>query len=100
MTAVWLLLGLLAGAVNWTTQRRAVATLTLQAGSSPETSGRAQRRILTGTLLRLTLSALVLAGAVMNGLFSGLAAFAGLWLARWIGILSLKRLPLVEDEGE
>lgn len=91
MIAVWLGLGLLAGGVNWYSQRRNVTRMTNVAAHT------APARVLIGTLLRLTLSALVLAGAVMNGLPSGLAAFAGLWLARWIGIASLKRLPLTDE---
>ena len=91
MIAVWLGLGLLAGGVNWYSQRRAVTRITTWAAHT------APAWVFAGTLLRLTLAAIVLAGAVMNGLSSGLAAFAGLWLARWIGILSLEQLPLVED---
>ncbi|MBN2555450.1 MAG: hypothetical protein JXA97_05875 [Anaerolineales bacterium] len=88
MIAVWLGLGLLAGGVNWNSQRRAVVRITtLTAQTAPAW-------VLAGALLRLTLAALLLGGAVMNGLSCGLAAFAGLWLARWIGILSLKQLPL------
>jgi hypothetical protein len=83
----WFLLGCLIGLVIWLSQRRTVAKL-------PEKSKAAKRIVLGGALLRWVLSAALLANALLEGIFPGLAAFAGLFIFRWVGILSLRLMPI------
>jgi len=84
----WFVLGVAAGLVSWTSQRISVARLPLQ---SP---GVAKRQVVAGATLRWLLSGVLLASALLDGVVPGLSAFVGLMLARWMGILSLRFLPL------
>jgi len=84
----WFALGIGAGLAAWFSQRREVIRL------SPQAPEAAKRRVLAGVILRLLLSAALLTGALLEGIGAGLAAFVGLLLARWIGIASLKLLPI------
>lgn len=90
----WFLLGALVGVVIWFFQRRTVAKL-------PEKSKKAKRIVLGGALLRWVLSAALLANALLEGILPGLAAFAGLFVFRWVGILSLWLMPIkLEQETQ
>lgn len=84
----WFVFGIAAGLVSWTAQRTSVERLSHHAPNS------AKRLVVTGAAIRWLLSAALLASALLEGVTPGLYAFAGLMLARWIGILSLRFLPL------
>ena len=77
---VWLLIGFLAGLVNIFSIVRDVARL------NPATRHRALRITTSGFLFRLALSAVVLTLALRSSAASGLLAFLGLWLARWVAV--------------
>lgn len=83
----WFLLGCVAGLVIWMSQRRTVIKL-------PEKSKAAKRVVIGGALLRWALSAVLLVNALFTGIVPGLGAFAGLMLFRWLGIFSLRMLPI------
>jgi hypothetical protein len=84
----WFLLGCIVGLVIWMFQRRVVVNL-------PAKSVRkAKRMVIGGALLRWVLSAALLANALFKGIVPGLAAFTGLMLFRWLGIFSLRIMPI------
>jgi|GEM_PF-3219154 len=94
MSWSWLFYGLGAGLVIWWSQRAAVLRL------SPDRIPAARRRVALGAVVRWTLSAAVLALALQGGIRPGLYAFGGLMAAPWLGILTLRVLPLPDvDEG-
>lgn len=74
---VWFTLGLLVSAVNMRSIRRFVTTLV------PGTK-LTQRRITIDYLLRYALNAILLLVAIQFGIRAALAAFAGLWVYRWV----------------
>ncbi len=84
----WLLYGLGTGLVIWISQRILVLRL------SPARIPSAKRRVAVGAALRWILSAALLALALQEGIGSGLSTFGGLMSAPWMGILTLKVLPL------
>lgn len=88
MSWIWLLSGLGAGLVIWWSQRAAVLRM------APDRIPAARRRAALGAVLRWTLSAAVLALALQGGIRPGLYAFGGLMAAPWLGILTLRVLPL------
>ena len=50
---------------------------------SPSAPGRTVAWITAGTVLRWSLAAGLLCGAMQHGVMSALLAFTGLWIARW-----------------
>ncbi len=87
----WLGIGFIIGLVVFFLQRRDV--IRLPAGDV-RTS---KRKVAVGAVSRWALSAALLISALHGGIFSGLAAFSGLMIARWIGIFSLTVFPLQFD---
>lgn len=88
MILTWLLIGIGVGLVIWFTQRRTVM------GLREESFRKAKRLVIGGAVLRWILSALLLTSALLKGVSAGLAAFTGLMVSRWLGIFSLKFLPI------
>ena len=78
---MWFIIGIATGILNGLTLRWTVGRL------RPETSLISIPLITMGSLLRLGLVTALLILASQHGLMSGLLAFAGLWLTRWIVIL-------------
>lgn len=74
----WLLAGLVAGLVNVYLLARTVAFL------RPDARFRAVLATFGGILVRLGIAAAVLSLALQQSAVSGLFAFVGLWVARWI----------------
>ncbi len=83
----WFLLGCVAGLVIWISQRSTVVKL-------PEKSRAAKGVVIGGALLRWVLSAVLLANALFTGIVPGLATFTGLMIFRWLGIFSLRMMPI------
>ena len=77
MLALWLLAGGAVGTLNGLTVSWAVARL------RPTEPGRAVFFTVGGAMLRWSISAGLLIGALQRGIVPALLAFAGLWLARW-----------------
>ncbi len=83
MVVVWLIAGALVGWVSiliqvWTMPRLRPDALRQRLGG-----------MIGGMLLRWLLIAGLLSVALQQGIVAGLLAFAGLWLARWLGILRI-----------
>ena len=92
MILTWFALGIGIGLVIWFTQRHTVKVL-------PEKNiGAAKRLVIFGAVLRWILGALLLALALMQGIQCGVAAFAGLMISRWVGILSLRVMPISSNQ--
>lgn len=83
MAVVWLVAGALVGWVSILTQVWIVARL------CPRTPRQGLWLLIGGMLLRWLLIAGLLSVALRQGIVTGLLAFAGLWLARWLGILRI-----------
>lgn len=77
MIAWWLLAGCAVGALNGLILWWAVGRL------RPDVPRNTVAWVLAGALLRWTIVAALLIGALQHGIVPGLLAFAGLWLARW-----------------
>ena len=77
MLALWLLAGGAIGTLNGLAMNWAVARL------RPARPGRAVFCTVGGAILRWSLAAGLLIGALQRGIAPALSAFAGLWLARW-----------------
>ena len=78
---IWLSSGILIGIAGGLTLRWTVHRL------HPDTSPIGVPLVAAGALLRLGLATALLVVAALQGMASGLLAFAGLWLARWMFIL-------------
>ena len=78
---IWLSSGIVIGLLNGLTLRWTVRRL------QPESSFIGVPLVAAGALLRLGLATALLVFAAQQGMASGLLAFAGLWLARWMFIL-------------
>ena len=77
---VWLLIGVVAGLVNVYLISQTVAKL------RPDARYRAMSVTFGGVLVRFGISAAVLSLALRQNAVSGVCAFVGLWVARWITI--------------
>ncbi len=77
MVALWLLAGGAVGALNGLILWWTVGCL------RHDVPGSAVAWVLAGAMLRWTIVAALLIGALQHGIVPGLLAFAGLWLARW-----------------
>jgi hypothetical protein len=77
----WLLAGLLVGALNVASIARTVGKL------RPEGNVRALSAVVSGFMLRLILSVLVLVVSLRQSAVAGLLAFAGIWFGRWTVLL-------------
>ena len=75
---MWFVIGIAIGILNGLSLRWTVSRL------RPETSLTSIPLITMGSLLRLGLATALLALASQHSLISGLLAFIGLWLTRWI----------------
>jgi len=82
---LWLLAGLLVGALNVASIARTVGRLQPKKGRLPAAAPQlaALSLMTSGFVLRLLVSVLVLIVALRQSAASGLLAFAGLWLGRW-----------------
>ena len=90
---IWLSGGILIGILNGATLRWTVHRL------HPDTSLVGVPLVAAGSLLRLGLATALLVFAAQYGIASGLLAFAGLWLARWMFILdTMSRNRLLEPK--
>jgi hypothetical protein len=78
---IWLSSGILVGIAGGLTLRWTVHQL------HPDTSLIGVPLMAAGVLLRLGLATALLVFAAQQGMASGLLAFVGLWLARWVFIL-------------
>jgi hypothetical protein len=78
---IWLSSGIIVGFFSGLTLRWTVRHL------RPEASLIGVPLVAAGALLRLGLATLLLVFAAQHGMTSGLLAFAGLWLSRWIFVL-------------
>lgn len=78
---LWLLAGLLVGTLNAASIAGTVGRL------RPEGNVRALSAIVSGFMLRLILSILVLVVALRQSAAAGLLAFAGIWFGRWTVLL-------------
>ncbi|MEA3397655.1 MAG: hypothetical protein U9R05_09370 [Chloroflexota bacterium] len=83
MAVVWLIAGALVGWVSILIQVWTVARL------CPRTPRRGLGLLIGGMLLRWALIAGLFSVALRQGIVAGLWAFAGLWVARWLGILRI-----------
>lgn len=86
---LWLLGGLLVGALNVASIAGTVGKLCPEEGRSSSVASpmAALSLIAVGFVLRLSLSALTLLVALRQSATTGLLAFAGLWLGRWTVLL-------------
>jgi hypothetical protein len=80
---IWLSGGIIIGILNGLTLRWTVSRL------RPNSSLIGVPLVAAGSVLRLGLATVLLALAAQHGMASGLLAFAGLWLARWVVILAI-----------
>ncbi len=87
MNLIWPCAGVLVGLLNALTMSAAVRRLT---PAAPVTG---LCRIAGGMLVRWALVAVLLAVSLRQSAGAGLAAFAGLWLARWVAIAWWSRDP-------
>jgi len=83
---LWLLAGLVVAVLNVISIAGTVSRL------HPGGEGRALSLFVSGFVLRIALSALVLMAALQHSAAAGLLAFAGLWLGRWT-VLFLTKGP-------
>lgn len=83
---LWLLVGLLVGALNVASIARTVGSL------RPGGDARAWASVISGFALRLALAVCVLVIALRQSAAAGLLAFAGLWLGRWTVLFRVNAL--------
>lgn len=83
---LWLLAGLVVAVLNVVSIAGTVSRL------RPDGEGRTLSLFVSGFVLRIALSLLVLMAALQHSVAAGLLAFAGLWLGRWT-VLFLPKGP-------
>jgi|GEM_PF-747556 len=81
MIGFWLLLGVVTACLNGLARWWTVSRLRAEMGHS------ALWLTLSTLVVRLALVTALLVAALQQGIASGLAAFAGLWLSRWITVI-------------
>ena len=81
----WLILGCALGYFQTISQARTVSSL------GEETLLRSVVRMLAGATLRLLLAGILLFMALKDGLLSGLLAFSGIFIMRWVVLIRQNR---------